>query len=281
MIGSTDSSVSAINEFNNKYPNKIIYLKKENGGLSDARNYALPYVNGEYIAFIDSDDYVELNMLEKMYNLAIKQNLDLVECNFIWKYPNKIKYDYGHKYSNIQDFFMFGRVMACNKLFKSSIIKNNNLQFPVGLRYEDIEFFYKYILYVKKSDLIAEPLYNYIQRDNSIINKQNEKNEDIFTILNNIINFYKLNNLYNKYKEELEYLNIRFLLGSSFLRIVKIRDKNIRKKLLNKTIRKLYNTFPDWKHNKLLKINNKKNIYYRTINKFTFKIYSFIFKFIQ
>lgn len=278
--GSTDQSAKIINEFNNKYPNKIIYLKKENGGLSDARNYALPYVSGQYIGFVDSDDYVDLNMFEKMYNLAEENFLDLVECNFIWEYPNKLKYDCGHKYIDIQSFYLTGRVMAWNKLFKTSIIKNNNLEFPVGLRYEDIEFFYKYIPYVKKSDLISETFYHYIQRDNSIINKQNEKNADIFDILTHINNFYKSNNLYDKYKEELEYLNIRFLLGSSFLRIVKIQNKNIKKELLNKTLNYLYTNFPNWKENKLLKIHTKKNIYYRTINKLTFKIYSFIFKFI-
>ncbi|MDO5556533.1 MAG: glycosyltransferase, partial [Clostridia bacterium] len=258
MIGSTDLSSKIINEFNNKYPNKIIYLKKKNGGLSDARNYALPYVSGQYIGFVDSDDYVELDMFEKMYNLAITETLDLVECNFIWEYPNKTKYDVGHKYLSSKDFFLFGRVMTCNKLFKTSIVKNNNLQFPFRLRYEDIEFFYKYISFVKKSNLIKKPFYHYIQRENSIINKQNQKNEDVFNILDNIINFYKLNNLYDKYKSELEYLNIRFLLGSSFLRIIKIKDKNIRKDLLNKTLNKLYNDFPNWKKNKYVKMHKLK-----------------------
>ena len=170
--------------------------------------------------------------------------------------------------------------MACNKLFKSSIIKKNNITFPIGLRYEDIEFFYKIIPYIKNYCLIENKFYHYIQRKNSIINKQNSKTADIFNILNNIIYYYKENSLFEKYKNELEYLYVRFLMGSSFLRIVKIKDKNIRKNLLNKSFNELYIKFPNWKKNKLLKINTQKNIYFRTINKFTFKIYSFIFKFI-
>lgn len=278
--GSIDNSEIIVNKFKQDYPNKIVYLKKENGGLSDARNYGLAYANSEYVGFVDSDDYVELNMFEKLYTLAKEKNADLVECNFIWEYPNKTKIDYGFNYLNKKDFFLFGRVMVCNKLFKTSIIKNNNIVFPKSLNYEDIEFFYKLIPYINNYCLIDDIFYHYMQRENSIINNQNEKTADIFIILNNIVNFYESNNLFDIYKTELEYLFIRFLLGSSFLRMVKIKDKKLRKELLNKSINNLYSIFPNWKKNKLLKIKNKKNIYYKTVNKFTFKIYSFIFKFI-
>ena len=278
--GSTDNSDVIINNFKQNYSNKIIYLKKENGGLSDARNFAIPHVNSDYVGFVDSDDYVELDMFEKLYNLAIEKNLDLVECNFNWEYPNKAKIDYGINYLEKKEFFLFGRVMVCNKLFKTSIIKEKNIAFPKSLNYEDIEFFYTLIPYIKNYSLLNDSLYHYMQRDNSIINYQNEKTADIFIVLNNIINFYTENNLFDTYKNELEYLFIRFLLGSSFLRIVKIKNRKLRKELLNKSINELYLIFPNWKKNKLLKIKNKKNIYYKTVNKFTFKIYSFIFKFI-
>jgi len=278
--GSTDNSQKIIDEYKELYSNKIKIFNKSNGGLSDARNFAIPHTTGEYIGFVDSDDYIELDMFEKMYALAKTKNLDLVECNFNWEYPNKIKIDYGIDYLEKKDFFLFGRVMVCNKLFKTSIIKDNNITFSKSLNYEDIEFFYNLIPYINNYSLINNSFYHYIQRDNSIINNQTKKTADIFIILNNIINFYKSNNLFDIYKTELEYLYIRFLLGSSFLRIVKIKNKNLRKELLNKSINELYSTFPNWKENKLLKIKSKKNIYYKTINKFTFKIYSFIFKFI-
>jgi len=277
--GSKDNSETIINKFKQNYSDKIVYLNKENGGLSDARNYAIPYVKSEYIGFVDSDDYVELDMFEKMYNIAIEKNLDLVECNFNWEYPNKIKEDCGFNYLTKGDLFLLGRVMVCNKLFKASIIKENNIIFPKSLNYEDIEFFYKLAPYVEDSYLLPNSFYHYIQRENSIINNQNEKTADIFIILNNIIEFYKKNNLFDNYKNELEYLYIRFLLGSSFLRIVKIKNKKLKKELLNKSINELYLKFPNWKNNKLLKIKSKKNMYYKSVNKFTFKIYSFIFKF--
>lgn len=277
--GSTDNSENVINKFIKKYPNKIEYYKKENGGLSDARNYGLNYVTGEYVGFVDSDDYIDLCMYEKMYNLAKKEEADIVECDFSWVYPDKTKIDTGIEYRTKEDLFINSRVMACNKLIKKEIIKG--ITFPKGLRYEDVEFFYKLLPNVNKILLAKEPLYYYIQRESSISNLQNERTAEIFIILNNILEYYKENNIYDKYKSELEYMYIRFLLGSSFLRMVKIKDKKIRKELLQKTINLLYEKFPNWKSNKILKTaKSNKNFYYKTVNRVTFKFYCWLFRII-
>ena len=84
--GSTDNSGQIIKKYQEKNSN-IKYYKKENGGLSDARNYGMKYAQSEYIAFLDSDDFVDKTMYEKMYNKAIEDNADYVECDFYWAYP--------------------------------------------------------------------------------------------------------------------------------------------------------------------------------------------------
>ena len=139
--GSKDSSKQKIEKYLKKYPT-IKYLEKENGGLSDARNYGMPYATGEYVAFLDSDDYVEKTMYEEMYNLGKKENADMVECDFVWEYPNKKREDIGEIYNNKKEMIEKGQVVAWNKLIKREILKKTNIKFPVGLRYEDIEFFY-------------------------------------------------------------------------------------------------------------------------------------------
>lgn len=333
--GSTDSSEEIIKKYQAKC-DKIKYHKKENGGLSDARNFGMKYATGDYIAFLDSDDFVDKTIYEKMYNKAIEESADYVECDFYWAYPKleekngtiisnylneknninitpnenneinkiknenkeinkynneskkennskfeeliqseiknlKLKKDIGFKYQNKKEMLTYGRVVAWNKLIKKEIIKE---EFPKGLNYEDVEFFYKLIPNVNKFAFVEEPLIYYVQRENSIVNKQSYKNGQIFNVFDNVFDYYKKNDLYDEYFEELEYTYTRILLCSSFKRIKQIKDEVQREKLLYETWQNINTKFPDWKSNKILKTKSLKNLYMRSVNEFTYKIYS-------
>lgn len=279
--GSKDNSGNIAREYEKNNKNRIIYVEKENGGLSDARNYGLKYATGDFIAFLDSDDYIEKNAYEKMYNKAIEENADYVECDFIWEFPNKIRVDKQYPYKNKKEMLSFVRVVAWNKLIKSQLITDNNLEFPKGLRYEDVEFTYKLIPFVNKFAYVDKPFIHYVQREGSIANVQNERTAEIFTVLDNVIEFYKKNNIYEEYRDELEYNYARYLLCSSLKRMCKIKDKTIREKLLTESWERLNSNFPNWKENVILKtVNIGKNKYMRTINKSTYEIYSKILEII-
>lgn len=277
--GSTDDSGRIAEEYAEKYSGKVKYLEKENGGLSDARNFGMPYATGEYIAFLDSDDYIDKNAYEEMYNKAKKDYADYVECDFIWEYPNKLKEDKRFDYNNKKEMLAFVRVVAWNKLIRRQILIDNNITFPKGLRYEDVEFTYKLIPHLEKTAYVDKCFVHYTQRENSIANVQNERTAEIFTILEHVIEYYKQNNLYEEYKEELEYNYARYLLCSSLKRICKIKDKQKRKELIEKTWKELNSKYPNWKKNKILRsVNIGKNKYMRTINKVTYEIYVELFK---
>ena len=279
--GSPDNSGEIAKEYATRYPDKILYFEKENGGLSDARNYGLKYATGDFIAFLDSDDYIEKNAYEEMYNKAIEENADYVECDFIWEFPNKIRVDKQYPYKNKKEMLSFVRVVAWNKLIKRQLITDNNLEFPKGLRYEDVEFTYKLIPFINKFAYVDKPFIHYVQREGSIANVQNERTAEIFTVLDNVIEFYKKNNIYEKYRDELEYNYARYLLCSSLKRMCKIKDKTIREKLLTESSKRLNSNFPNWKENVILKtVNIGKNKYMRTVNKSTYKIYSKILEII-
>ena len=279
--GSTDNSETIIKKYLEKYPNKIAYLTKQNGGLSDARNFGLLYAQGEYIAFLDSDDYVEKNIYKDMYGLAIKENSDLVECDFIWEYPNKQRIDTGEIYNGKHEMLEKIRVVAWNKLIKRSVLEETQVKFPKGYRYEDVEFTYKLLPYIEKVSFLKKPCIHYIQRENSISNSQNERTKEIFDIFEHVIDYYNEKNIYNEYKEELEYTYTRYLLCSSLLRMCKIKDKDIRKELLDLTWNNLNLKFPNWKNNRILNENKtKKNMYMKSVNKTTYKIYTKIFSLI-
>ena len=276
--GSKDDSKNIIDKYIKKYPDKVKYLYKENGGLSSARNFGIPYANGEYIAFLDSDDYVEPTMYEEMYNLAKKEDADMVECDFIWEYPNKQKYDYGVVYNGKKEAIEKARVVAWNKLIKREIIESEKIEFPFGLRYEDVEFFYKLVPSLNKISFMKKYFIHYVQRENSIANTQNTKTKDIFKVLNNVIEFYKNKGYYEEYKEELEYTYLRLLLCSSLKRMCKIKDKQERKTALDDTWNNINTNFPNWRKNRILKKKTIKNMYIKSVNRFTFKIYCFILR---
>jgi glycosyltransferase involved in cell wall biosynthesis len=279
--GSTDESCKIIEKFKEKYSEKIICVKKENGGLSDARNVGMRYATGDYIGFVDGDDYIDVNMYEKMYNKAKEVSADLVECDFFWEYTKRIKQDIG-KFYELKDILVKLRVMAWNKIIKRVLIEKNNIKYPVGLRYEDIEFTYKLIPYINKVGFVKDSLYHYLQRNSSISHIQNDKTCDIFTVLSNVINFYKEKGFYEKYQEQIEYIYMRFLLGSSFLRMVKIGDRKTRRRILEENWEKLNTQYPDWKKNKILtKSRSLKDVYFKTVNRFTYRIYSMLFHVIR
>lgn len=276
--GSTDFSKVKIKPYLEKYPKKIKYLEKGNGGLSSARNYGIPYVTGEYIAFLDSDDYIELETYEEMYELAKKENADMVECDFIWEYPNKQKEDCGAIYHNKKEMIEKARVVAWNKLIKREIIEKAKVEFPVGLRYEDVEFFYELVPSLNKVSFVKKYLIHYVQRNDSIVNSQNIRTTEIFTVLEHVIEFYKKNGIYEEYSQELEYIYVRFLLCSSLKRMCKIPNKKQRKQALEQTWNKIHTKFPEWKKNEILKKKTVKNLYIRSNNKITFKIYCFFLR---
>ena len=235
--GSKDNSEVIAKRFLKNYPEKIVYLEKENGGLSDARNYGIPYAKGEYVAFLDSDDYVEKDMYEKMYTLAKKENSDMVQCNFYWEYIEEQKRKLGdlEEYQNKKEMIVKGRVEAWNKLIRREVLENPDIRFPKGLRYEDVEFTYKLVPFINKVSFIKEPFVHYVQRGNSISNSQNERTGEIFDILDNVIKFYKEKNIYEEYKNELEYIYVKTLFCRSLARITQIANPEIQERLIEKT----------------------------------------------
>lgn len=144
--GSTDHSAFIAKRFEEKYSN-FHYFYKENGGLGNARNYAIPYVKGEYLIFLDSDDVVPEYAYEKMYNLAIKTGNDMIIGN-VKRFNSTKVWDSGLHKKVFDDAYEHTHILekpelvydttSWNKLFKTSFYKKNNFQFPEKILYEDI-----------------------------------------------------------------------------------------------------------------------------------------------
>ena len=253
--GSTDNSEKIIKEYMKK-DKRIILLSKENGGQGSARNVGIRNSKGEFIMFVDSDDYVDLSICEKLYNNSIMNNSEIVFCNYTMVNENYEIIQNVSKSVTKQDIikqFMINESGPCCKIIKAEILKKNELYFPIIKAYEDIGIVPAWALFASKISFVNENLYYYLIRQGSTMNqvKYNEKLTHIFSSLNNLKKYFDCN---EKYVEEIEWIYIDHLLHAASLRFLKFGDY----KSLDEIVNIFKNSFPNWKKNKYYKLKSKK-----------------------
>ena len=273
--GSTDNSINIAEEFCNK-DNRFKIISKKNGGLSDARNYGLNYVDTKYVTFLDSDDFISINTYEKLINNLETNDNDIVVADIEYYYTNInnnfILKGLNTKVSNdINKQSLLSPMFAWNKVYKLEYFKSINQLYPIGLWYEDIPVTTLLFTNTNKIGYVEEVLYYYRQNDDSIMSQKSKRNEEIFKILEIVIDNFKQRNIYNKYYDELEYLLIEHTRIYGLYRFL-VQDNY--KNLYNRSNMFIKTYFPKYKKNKYIKylgIKNKLFIY--TLNKYTLFIY--------
>lgn len=277
--GSTDNSQAIIDEYAKKYPSKIVAFQKNNEGVSVARNFGLKHCRGEYIGFVDPDDYVELDMYESLYQEAKEESCDLVICDYIKQYTGSEQVTAVNPAPTTKAMFIGGFAAPWNKIYSRKLLEKSKAQFPPGLFYEDTEFFCMLIPYVERCGYVNKPFVHYVQRIGSTVNTQGTKVEMIFEIVSHILSFYRERNFYLKYKFELEYFCVRILLGSSMERICRCSDWKTRKKLYLKTWNYIEEEFPGWKKNPYLgKGTGKRSLYMRSVYRWNIALLGELFR---
>lgn len=264
--GSTDNSQRIIDIFTENYPNKIRAFFKENGGQAIARNWAIDLSEGDYIGFMDSDDYAAPDLYELMYTAAIKENVDMVMCDYYLTTQQEEKVIQVKTVEETKDLLIDPKVAPWNKLYKASVIKQSGVKFHENLIYEDTAFYANLVPYIYKCINVHKPLLYHVDfrvgSTTSVIDA--ERCCQMFPIMDGIIDYYIEHNFYEKYKEELEYFYSKMLLGSSFVRIVSLPDKEERKQYLRKSIEKVEKNFPLFRKNKYYK-GSKMGIYMKSM----------------
>ena len=214
-----DNSINIIRTIIDRYPNrqssiKIINLAT-NGGVSNARRVGIENATGEYIIHIDSDDWVDNDMYERLYLKASELNADIIGCNFIHVFPD-VKYVFHQQYAdnteeNIRRL-IDGRIFPslCTSLARRSLIVNNNITFPVGLNMgEDLFFNLQLYLHADKIVNTDWAPYHYRHTENSSCIHRNWEsvNSDIH-IAGLIENIMREKGLLNTFKKEIEFRKI-------------------------------------------------------------------------
>lgn len=192
---SEDNSDNIIKSYKDK---RIIYIKNEtNKGIGYNRNLGINKSKGDYICFIDSDDYIRNDFLELMYNKCNNDNLDLCICDYNYVYDSgKIKKVNLESFINTNlnetpKLLIDIPLGPCNKMYRKSMIVDNKIKFSEKLKYEDISFVASTLFYSKCIGKIDETLNYFSVHENSETTTRDERCFDIFKQLDIVRKIYK------------------------------------------------------------------------------------------
>ena len=175
--GSTDRSSTICDKYVEN-DSRIRVIHKKNGGLSSARNEGIKLIRGEYVTFLDSDDFLHIECLYCMYNLCIQHSADISQCSFIRgeeaSFPKISLNEKIIVYDNHSIFTQQGaKIITCGKLYKAHLLQG--IQFPVGKINEDDFTTWKFYYKAKKIVVTNIPLYYYTCNPKSIMATQRKK----------------------------------------------------------------------------------------------------------
>ncbi|MDR1364095.1 MAG: glycosyltransferase [Oscillospiraceae bacterium] len=212
--GSTDNSLEIIKKFVARNKNFFL-INQENKGLSEARNAGIEKSSGNYIAFLDSDDFLEPNYLKVFYSTALKTGADIVCCNFYFYYT-KTKLRFPCPLTSIPGVYSgeeaFKKIVLCmgtfmfawNKFFKRELFFKYKIKF-YGINFEDCVTSPCLFFYAQKVAFITDILYNYVMRKTSIVhNMDATKINDFVRAIGANRNFYEKKGIYKKYRRRLK-----------------------------------------------------------------------------
>ena len=249
--GSKDNT-RARAEYYQAKDSRLKVLNKANGGLSDARNHGVDNCNGEYIVFVDGDDYLAPEMIEKLYASITENDADMSICNIqninedgsLLDSPSEEAIRPGiHTSDEMLDYIAntpnWFWVVAWNKLYKRSIF--DHIRFPKGKIHEDEFFVHQAFDKCQRISILSEKLYYYVQRENSITHKEYKVSRlDVVEAFLKRAEYYNDNGKYDNAYNMLKYARIKFIDGYISLMKNNSKEKKDRVKELHGMYKVLY-----------------------------------------
>lgn len=249
--GSTDNSAQIAKEYG------VRYYYQENGGQAVARNKGIELARGEWLCFVDSDDAIESNYLSKMYEAA-NDDVDIVVCRI-----KRINEDGSYNVDVMKKLGIINNKQALvtvnlgptNKLIRKEVIKDSRFACD-KLRFEDVLFTTELLTNSRQINIIDDVLYDYYIRENSTMRKFDNTLNDIFIILDRLIN----KTFYKNYKDEIDYIVFKNGLFGHLSRIIYFDNKTINNEL-KKADDYIKKNVPYYKKNKYI-MNDKQPYFY-------------------
>lgn len=255
--GSADGSQEIIDQYAADYPEKIVSLVKENGGLSDARNFGIARATGEYLGFVDSDDFVDLDMFLRLYERAAATDSDIVCHPITNTYPHHRQRQYfgralryfGAPVSQSPRILVHANSFAVNKIYRREFWLSNHFEFPVGQMFEDSAIIYNVLYAANRVECVNQPFYYYVRsRPGSITALADDRIYDIFKSCDSILAYYRSKPEYAQMKEWVEYVCLRHIFVRLDL-LAKENDRAFVGRYVKATYDYLAANLADWRRN--------------------------------
>lgn len=253
--GSKDSSAAKCHKWALE-DGRIRVIDKKNGGLSDARNAGINEATGEYLLFIDSDDFVKEEMVEEMLSKLEQEQAEICVCDMEYYYDDgHTEFSQGGEFksSSVEENPKLIQInnSACNKLFVASLFKE--IRFPLGKVYEDLATIPKVLFEAKKVVKVNKPLYVYYQRAGSIAHTASKKIFDIYDAIFSCIKYMEEKNASKEVMEELYHMYVIHGLDLTTIRIKNFDDHRLIEEYLRENMKYLRKHYPEYRSDKLLK----------------------------
>lgn len=254
--GCTDGVCPEIcDEYQNSYSNRIRVIHQENKGLGGARNTGIAAANGEYLLFVDSDDYIASNTLNVLDRYIERFHADVYDFGFYICKEGEApvpQLDNMPKDTVLRaeedPSLMEANPTAWTRLWKRSLFLDHDIEYPSRVWYEDIRTTEK--LFVCAQSIVSIPncFYYYLVRENSITHNKNvERNREIIDAFDDLITWFRKNGYYDQYYEELCRLAVEHIFVVGSVRVLRIDDKS---PLLREFSDYMKKNFPDYRKNK-------------------------------
>ncbi len=266
--GSPDRSQEIIDRFVRECPGRIAAYQKENGGLSDARNFGIEHARGEYIAFLDSDDWVDLDLYERMLSRAEETGADLVVCPVTSVWEDGRQKPVGHHFpalcegKALREVFCRFYPVVWNKLYHRSLFEKTGIRFKVGALFEDVEFSHRLLPFVSRAASIEIASVWYLQREGSITARPDSRLFCYLTNFESVYAFFEERGLLPAWERELEYAACRYLLATFVKRAGALSNEEF-ERAVTESLAFLQAHFPNWRRNPYLWKNGAKGLYLR------------------
>lgn len=270
--GSTDGSPDILADYAARHPSLIRVITTPNGGLGHARNTGIDAASGDYLLFVDSDDYLSpdaigsiLNELDGSFDLCIFDILSVNESGKVLKKMSGTSLPDGNLFS-LGEYpeLLFELPAAWNKIYRRELFTGTGIRYPDRAWFEDLRTTTKLYLAAKRIKYVSRSWYNYLQRAGSITNaKKSDRNIEIIDAMDDVTEYYKSVGCYDTYREQLEFLAFKHILLASSLRVV---TADCNGDLLDRLLDSFTGSYPDYARNKYMStLSRRERLIYRLL----------------